>query len=63
MKQKFTALLSVAAFLFTLGLSNSFAATDIAVLDIEKIAKEAKAVHDIQNKVSRKIFQSRKSLE
>lgn len=54
MKQKFIALF-VAAFAVLALASNSFAANaNIAVLDIEKIAKEAKAVHDIQNKVTKK---------
>lgn len=53
MKQKFTTLF-VALFAFiALSAANSFAA-NIAVLDIEKIAKEAKAVHDIQGKVAKK---------
>ena len=51
MKNKF---LSLAAFsLLAFGMSNSFAG-EIAVLDIEKIAKESKAVHYIQAKVSKK---------
>ncbi len=51
MKQKFT-FLAVAFFaLFAVASSN---AAEIAVLDIEKIAKESKAVHDIQGKVTKK---------
>lgn len=53
MKQKLTiAVLAICA-LFAMNLGNAFA-NEIAVLDIEKIAKESKAVHDIQNKVTKK---------
>ena len=53
MKQKFTILLA-AVFSLALAASNANAGENIAVLDIEKIAKESKAVHDIQNKVTKK---------
>ncbi len=53
MKHKLKISLLAVSALFALSLSNSFAG-DIAVLDIEKIAKESKAVHDIQVKVSKK---------
>ncbi len=52
MKNFKISLLAVAA-LFALNVSNSFAG-EIAILDIEKIAKESKAVHDIQARVSKK---------
>ncbi len=53
MKQKLTiAVLAICA-LFAMNLGNAVA-NEIAVLDIEKIAKESKAVHDIQNKVTKK---------
>lgn len=58
MKQKFTILLAIFA-LFAF--SSSFAG-EIAVLDIEKIAKESKAVHDIQNQVSKKQDQFQKEI-
>ena len=51
MKNKFLSLAAIS--LLTLIASKSFAG-EIAVLDIEKIAKESKAVHDIQAKVSKK---------
>lgn len=52
MKKIFT----LASLFVILLLNNSFAANsqNIAILDIEKIAKEARAVKDIQSKVSKK---------
>jgi len=53
MKNTIKILSLTVATLFALSVSSSFAA-GFAVLDIEKIAKESKAVHDIQGKVSKK---------
>ena len=53
MKQKFKIASLTAAALFVFNLSSAFA-NEVAVLDIEKIAKESKAVHDIQARVSKK---------
>lgn len=51
MRNKFLSLTTFSLLAF--GVSNVFA-SGIAVLDIERIAKESKAVHDIQAKVSKK---------
>jgi len=51
MKHKITILLASFATLFAI---NAACAGEIGVLDIEKIAKESKAVADVQNKVTKK---------
>lgn len=61
MKQKITILLSTIATFLTLGAVSSFA-SDVAVLDIEKIGKESKAVLDIQAKVVKKQEEFRKEI-
>ncbi len=59
MKKNFSVLL--VAF-FALLIAQNSNATDIAVLDIEKVAKESKAVVDIQGKVTKKQEQFQKDI-
>lgn len=62
MKNKFTILLLSAFMAFTFSANAVKAAEGIAILDVEKIAKEAKAVRDIQKKVSKKQDQFQKEI-
>lgn len=61
MKQKFTILLAAVFTLLVINSADSNA-TNLGVLDIEKVAKDAKAVSDIQSKVSKKQEEYQKSI-